>query len=161
MYVKALVFRHPPREDQSKPYCSSFSTRFLHAVLYCASFLLIVDVCKCDVKKKIKGSPTPTMIIQTVLAMSVSIFQHYCAQSLPSGFRHFQPEPGEDSRPPARMIHGHPAEDSRCIAQLSTGVCTEQPQNSSEKVFHVMYCTRQCNQIVFENMATTRNKQHA
>ena len=65
-------------------------------------FLLIVDVCKCDVKKKIKGSHIPTMIIQTILAMSVSIFQHYCIQSSPSGFHHYQPESAEDSVRPRR-----------------------------------------------------------
>ena len=127
MYVKALVFRHPPREDQRKPYCSSFSTRFLHAVLYCASFLLIVDVCKCNVKKKIKGSPIPTMIIQTVLAMSVSIFQHYCAQSSPSGFRHFKPKSAkirsahvDDPWPPCGRFASYRTTILRCLHGTAT-----------------------------------------
>ena len=60
--------------------------------------------------------------------MSFSILQHCSVRSLPSGFRHFQPESAEDSCPPARKIRGRPAEGPRRSAQLSAGVRAEQPR---------------------------------
>ena len=74
------------------------------------------------------------MVIRMILAMSFSILQHCCARSLPSVLRHFQPESAEDSCPPARKIWSRPAEDPRHTAQLSAGVCAEQPRNSSKKL---------------------------
>ena len=79
------------------------------------------------------------MIIRTIIVMSFSILQQCCTQHLPSGFCHFQPKSVEDLCLPAWKIHGRPVEDPRHSAQLYTGVCVEQPLNSSEKLSFPCY----------------------
>ena len=51
-------------------------------------------------------------------------FQHCCTRSLPSGFRHFQPESTEDSCPPTQKIRGRPAKDPRSPCGRSTSYRT-------------------------------------
>ena len=79
------------------------------------------------------------MIIRTIIVMSFSILQHCCTQNSLFGFRHFQPKSVEDLCLPAWKIHGRPVEDPRHLAQLYTGVCVEQPLNSSEKLSFPCY----------------------
>ena len=112
------------QEDKDYPKWKRIACIAIIDVINLIPYLLLSSFCIELFIFHVQISSIPIMIMETILATCFLILQCCCARSSPSGFCHFQPKSARKIcvRLPTRKIHVVPHN------------CTEQPQNSSEKV---------------------------